>query len=35
MCADTDIRYALNIIKKYEYKPEECTTEVISMLYLS
>ena len=23
MCADTDIRYALNIIKKYEYKSEE------------
>ncbi len=23
VCADTDIRYALNIIKKYEYKPEE------------
>lgn len=23
MCADTDIRYVLNIIKKYEYKPEE------------
>ena len=23
MCADTNIRYALNIIKKYEYKPEE------------
>ena len=23
MCSDTDIRYALSIIKKYEYKPEE------------